>query len=144
MNNKDLILMLVEKSTNAFGELIGITKDAKLKIALTIIQSTIKTAFDINSNQLTPKVLADILVKEQLDIDQTHLLTNLLWSQAEILLKLKRPTASLTNYENTLLLIQWLLHQDNEKNQLEKQNKITELIAAIDELKPKRNKLNYN
>lgn len=87
MKNGDLILMVVDKSTNAFGQVLGLTEDAKLKVALTIIQDTIKTAFDINSNELTTKSLADILAKDQLDLDQTRLLTNLLWAQADILIK---------------------------------------------------------
>lgn len=138
MNNRNLILMLVDKSANAFGELIGLTGDTKLKVALTIIQDTIKSTFDIDSNLLTQKDLADILVKDQLDIDQTRLLTNLLWTQAELLLKLNQPIASLTNYENTLLLIQWQTQQTVEKKHLEKQNKITELKGFIDTLRQDR------
>jgi len=136
MKNKDLILMLVDKSANAFGTLIGLTEDEKLKAALTIIQDTIKTALGIDSNLLTSKALADILIKDQLDIDQTRLLTNLLWTQAEILLKLNHPIASQTNYENALLLLQWQTQQTAAKNHIEKQNKITELKAAIDTFKP--------
>ena len=135
MKNRNLILMLIDKSANAFGELIGLTGDTKLKVTLTIIQDTIKNAFDIDSNLLTQKDLADILVKDQLDIDQTRLLTNLLWTQAELLLKLNQPIASLTNYENTLLLIQWQIQQTVEKKHLEKQNKIAELKSLIDSLR---------
>lgn len=134
MKNRDLILMLVDKSANAFGELIGLTMDAKLKVAMAIIQDTIKTAFGIDSNQLTPKVLADILLKNQLDIDQAGLLTSLLWTQAEILLKLKQPIASLKNYENTLHLVQWQTQQSSKKNHLEKHNNITELKVIIEKL----------
>lgn len=141
MKNKDLILLLVDKSANAFGTLIGLTEDTKLKATLTIIQDTIKTAFGIDSKLLTQKDLADILVKDQLDIDQTRLLTNLLWTQAELLLKLNQPIASLTNYENTLLLIQWQTQQTDEKKHLEKQNKITALKGFIDTLKPPASKM---
>ncbi len=141
MNNRNLILMLVDKSANAFGELIGLTGDTKLKVALTIIQDTIKSTFDIDSNLLTQKDLADILVKDQLDIDQTRLLTNLLWTQAEILLKLNQPIASQTNYENTLLLIQWQIQQTVEKKHLEKQNKIAELKGFIDTLQQAQDRL---
>ena len=144
MKNKDLILFLIDKSANAFGELIGLTGDAKLKVALTIIQDTIKTALEIDSNLLTPKELEDILVKNLLDIDQTILLSNLLWIKAKLLLKLNRPIESLTNYENALLVLQWEAQQTVAKKHLEKQNKITELNAVIDELKLTRNKLNYN
>lgn len=141
MKNKDLILLLVDKSANAFGTLIGLTEDTKLIATLTIIQDTIKTAFNIDSKRLTVKTLADILVKDQLDIDQTRLLTNLLWTQAELLLKLNQPIASLTNYENTLLLIQWQTQQTVEKKHLEKQNKITELKGFIDTLQQAQDRL---
>lgn len=136
MKNKDLILTLVDKSTNAFGTLIGLTEDAKLKVALTIIQDTIQATFGIDSNLLTLKILADILAKDQLDIDQTHLLTNLLWTQAEILLKLNQPIQGLISYENTLHLLQWRTQQSVAKIHLEKQNKITELKAIIELFKP--------
>lgn len=141
MKNKDLILMLVDKSSNAFGTLIGLTEDTKLKVTLTIIQDTIKTALGIDSNLLTSKALADILVKDQFDIDQTRLLTNLLWTQAELLLKLNQPIASQTNYENTLLLIQWQIQQTVEKKHLEKQNKIAELKSLIDTLRQDQDRL---
>ncbi|MES2398318.1 MAG: hypothetical protein V4549_20055 [Bacteroidota bacterium] len=137
MKKENLILMLVGKSANAFGELIGLTEEAKLNVALSIIQDTIKKTFDINSNLLTPNTIYDILVKDQLDCDQIHLLAHLLWTKAEILSKLDRQITSLTNYENTLLLLQWRLQQSFEKNQLEKQSKITELEAIIVTLKPK-------
>lgn len=132
MRNKDLILMLINKSTNAFGELIGLTEEAKLKVALSIIRDTTITALGIDPSLLTPESLADILVKGQLDSDQARLLTNLLWTQAEILLKLKQPNASLTNYENALYLLQWQTRETLEKNHLEKQNKITKLKAVIE------------
>lgn len=132
MKNRDLILMLVDKSANAFGELIGLTEDEKLKVALTIIQGTTKTAFDIDLNLLTLKALAEILLKGELDCDQTRLLTNLIWAQAEILLKLKQPIDSLRHFENALHIIQWQTRQTIEKTQLEKQNEITELKACIE------------
>ncbi|MDP1744136.1 MAG: hypothetical protein Q8L90_01080 [Bacteroidota bacterium] len=134
MKNKDLILMLINKSTNAFGELIGLTEEAKLKVALSIIQDTSITALGIDPNLLCPKSLADILVKDQLDWDQTRLLTNLLWTQAEILLKLNQPIASLTNYENALHLLQWQTQETLKNDHLEKQNKITTLKAVIETL----------
>lgn len=136
MKNKDLILLLVDKSANAFGTLVGLTEDTKLKVTLTTIQDTIKTAFGIDPNLLTSKALADILVNDQLDFGQTHLLTNLLWTQAEILLKLNQPIASQTNYENALLLLQWQTQQTIEKKHLEKQNEIVELKTIIETLKP--------
>lgn len=144
MKNEDLILMLVDKSVNAFGELIGLSEYTKLKVALTIIQDTIKTAFGIDSFQLTQKTLEDILIKDLLDYDQRRLLTNLLWTQAEILLKLKTPIASLASYENALYLLRWTAQQSIEKNHLEKINKIAELETVIKTLNPTRNQLNYN
>lgn len=134
MENKDLILMLINKSSNAFGELIGLTEEAKLKVALSIIRDTTITALGIDPNLLTPKSLVDILVKGKLDCGQARLLTDLLWTQAEILLKLKQPIASLTNYENALQLLQWQTKETLEKNHLEKQNKITKLKAVIETL----------
>jgi len=136
MKSRDLILLLVDKSANAFGELIGLTEEAKLKVALTIIQGTIKTAFRIDSDKLSSKALADILAKDLLDYDQARLLTNLLWTQAEILLKLKQSIASLTNYENALQIIQWQTQHTIERFHLEKQNEITDLNAIIETLKP--------
>ncbi len=145
MKNKDLILMLVDKSANAYGQLIGLTESTKLKVALTIIQDTIKTAFGIDPNLLTEKALDDILVNDQLDIDQTRLLTNLLWAQAEILFKLNHPIESLINYGNTLHLLQWQTQHTLAKNRLERQNKIIELNSFIDMLKltnEEKNKMN--
>lgn len=135
MKNNDLIKTLIDKSSNAFGELIGLTEEAKLKVSLTIIQDTIKTAFKIDSNFLTSTILTDILIKKRLSFDQTRLLTSLLWSQAEILLKLNQPIKSLENYENVLQLLQWQTQQDIMKIHLEKQNRITELKAVIETLK---------
>lgn len=107
MNNRILILMLIEKSANAFGELIGLTKDTKLKAVLTIIQDTIQLALGIDSIQMTSKELLDSIVDKKIDIDETHLLAGLLWVQAETLSQLKQPITSLRAYENTLQLIQW-------------------------------------
>jgi len=107
MKNRELILMLVDKSINAFGQLIGLAEDAKLKVALTIIQDTISTGFGIDSVLLTSTALEEILEKDQLEIDQVCLLSDLLWIQADILLELKQPFASLKNYENALQLLQW-------------------------------------
>ena len=134
MRNKDLILMLINKSTNAFGELIGLTEEAKLKVALSVIRDTTITALGIDPNLLCPKSLAEILVRDQLDRDQARLLTNLLWTQAEILFKLKQPIASLTNYENALQLLQWQTKETLKNDHLEKQNKITKLKAVIETL----------
>jgi len=142
MKNRDLILMLVDKSANAFGELIGLTEDSKLNVVLTIIQGSIITSFGIDSNKLTQKALTELLEKDLLNCDQVCLLTNLLWTQAELLLKLKQPVASLKNYENTLHLLQWQTQHTIEKFHLEKQNKINELKAVIETLKPNNKKKN--
>ncbi len=135
MKNEDLILMLVDKSTNAFGELFGLAQETKFKIALTIIQETIVTAFGINCVLLTSETLADILEKGRIDIEQSYILTNLLLVQAELLLKSRKSIESLGNYENALQIIQWQTMQPVERNHFEKQNKITELKAVIESLK---------
>lgn len=135
MKNKDLILLLVDKSVNAFGQVMGLNEEAKLKIALTIIQNTIQDSFEINSNYLSGEILADILAKKTLSIDQASLLTNLLWTEAEILLKLRRPQYSLTQYENALQLLHWKAKQSIEKDLLERNNKIRELESIIKKLK---------
>lgn len=125
--------MLIDKSANAFGELIGLTKDTKLKTVLTIIQDTIQSTWGINSIQMTSKELIDSIVDKKIDIDETHLLASLLWVQAETLSQLKQPVASLSAYENTLQLIQWLaLNVVQEKNF---QKNITELKIIIKTLK---------
>lgn len=126
--------MLINKSSNAFGELIGLTEEAKLKVALSIIRDTTIAALGIDPNLLTPMSLSDILVKGQLDCGQARLLTNLLWTQADILLKLKQPIASLTNYENALHLLHWQTKETLKKKHLEKQNKINKLKAVIETL----------
>jgi len=131
MKNKNSILILIEKSTNAFGELKGLTEDEKLKAALTIIEDTIQTAFGIDPTLLRPNTITDILKEKQPNIEQTSMLSKLLWTQAEILLKLKQPFASLTNRENSLLVSQWQTYPNIERNYLEKQNEITELKELL-------------
>ena len=135
MKNRDMILLLVEKSINAFGQMMGLNEEAKLKIALTIIQNTIQDSFEINSNYLSGETLAGILAKKTLGIEQASLLTNLLWTEAEILLKLNRPQYSLTQYENALQLLHWKAKQSIEKDLLERNNKIRELETIIKKLK---------
>ncbi len=135
MKNRDLILLLVDKSINAFGQVLGLSEASKLKIALTIIQSTVQDTFNINSNYLSREVLSDILAKKPLDIEQASLLTNLLWTEAEILIKLNRPQYGLTQYENALQLLNWKTRQSVEMDHLERKNKIRELEAIIAKLK---------
>lgn len=137
MKNRDLILMLINNSSNAFGELIGLSEYAKLKVAQIVIKDTIKTTFNINVNKLTTKELSDILLKNLIDIDQIRILTELIWIQGEIALKLKEPLASLTNYENALQLLQWQQQHGTERIHLEKQNKIIKLKAIIKRLNHK-------
>lgn len=55
MKNTDLILMLVDKSTNAFGQIHGLSAENKLKKVLSIIQNTIQDTFNINSYYLSKK-----------------------------------------------------------------------------------------
>lgn len=135
MKNRDLILMLIEKSTNAFGEVFGITEMTKLKSALGIIQSTIQDSFGINSSKISKNRLSEILEKGNIDLEQGRLLTNLLWAQAEIFNKLKQPYDSLTQYENALQILHWKAQQPAEKGRLERKNKIDELEIIIAELK---------
>jgi hypothetical protein len=81
-------------------------------------------------------VLAGTLAKGQLDLDQTHLLSNLLWAQADILLKLNQSDAGLAQYENVLQLLYWQTQQTVEKNYLEIKNKISEIETLIAKLGP--------
>ena len=135
MKNRDLILMLIEKSTNAFGEVFGITEMTKLKSALSIIQSTIQDSFGINTCKLSTNKLSGILEKGDIELEQGRLLTNLLWAQAEIFNKLKQPHESLTQYENALQILHWKAQQPAEKGRLERKNKIDELEDIIATLK---------
>lgn len=135
MKNRDLILMLIEKSTNAFRQVFGITEMTKLKSALHIIQSTIQDSFEINSIDLSQKQLSAILGKSLYDLDQCRMLTNLLWAEAEVLLKLKQPMESLKQYENVLHLLHWKARQPSENGRLERKNKIDELEAIIATIK---------
>lgn len=144
MRNKDLILILTDKSANTFGQLIGLNEDEKLITTLIIIHGTIETAFGFNSNLMTPKALADILERDNIEMERIGLLTKLLWTQAEILLKLDQTIASLIHYENALLLLLWPTQQTFSENYSEKQNEIVELKAIINLLKPASNQLNCN
>jgi len=142
MKNSDLILLLIDKSVNAFGQIIGLTEDAKLNVTLTIVQDTIKIVYGIDSNLLTSKALEDILISGQIKGDDTLLLTDLLLTQADILLQLRQPNASLTNYENALHLLHWKTQRSVAIIHLESQSKIVALEAIIETLKPKSNMKN--
>jgi len=135
MKNRDLILMLIEKSLNAFGNVIGQTQEDKLRTELSITRSAIQDSFKINSNDLTKKILADILSKMLLTIEQVHQLSDLLWTQAELLLKLNRPQEGLIQFTNVLQLLYWNAEQPAEKGNLDRKNKIKELEALIVTLK---------
>lgn len=140
MKNTDLILMLVDKSTNAFGEIHGLSEENKLKKVLSIIQSTIDDTFNINSYYLSEKILDDILTKNLLDLEQAHLLTSLLCTLAEILLELNQPQDSLIQYKNALQLLHWKNQQPIERDQIERKNKIVNLetIVSIMKINDKR------
>jgi len=135
MKNTDLILMLVDKSTNAFGQILGLSAENKLKKVLSIIQSTIQDTFNINSYYLSEKTLNDILTKSLLDIGQAKLLTSLLCTQAEILLELNQPKDSLIQYQNALQLLHWEEHQPIERDQIERKNKIMDLETIVSTMK---------
>lgn len=131
MKNTDLILMLVDKSTNAFGQIHGLSAENKLKKVLSIIQNTIQDTFNINSYYLSKKTLNDILTKSLLDLEQAKLLISLLCTQAEILLELNQPKDSLTQYKNALQLLHWEEQQPIERDQIERKNKIMDLETIV-------------
>lgn len=131
MKNTDLILMLVDKSTNAFGQIHGLSAENKLKKVLSIIQNTIQDTFNINSYYLSEKTLNDILTKSLLDLEQAKLLISLLCTQAEILLELNQPKDSLTQYKNALQLLHWEEQQPIERDQIERKNKIMDLETIV-------------
>lgn len=133
MNNRKAILMLIDKSANAFGELIGTTNDTKLKVIVTIIHDTIEMVWGINSIQLTSKELVDSIIDKKIDVGDTHLLFNLLWIQAETLSQLEKPVESLRAYENALQLIQWRSLRVVQENDFKKN--ITRLKSMIRTLK---------
>lgn len=135
MKNTDLILMLVDKSTNAFGQILGLSAENKLKKVLSIIQSTIQDTFNINSYYLTEKTLNDILTKSLLNLEQAKLLTSLLCTQAEILLELNQPKDSLIQYQNALQLLRWEEHQPIERDHIERKNKIMDLETIVSTMK---------
>jgi hypothetical protein len=131
MKNTDIILMLVDKSTNAFGQIHGLSPEYKLKKVLSIIQSTIQDTFNINSYYLSGKTLNDILTKSLLDLEQAKLLAGLLCTQAEILLELNQPQDSLIHYKNALQLLHWEEQQPIEREQIERKNKIMDLETIV-------------
>jgi hypothetical protein len=134
MKNTDLILMIVDKSINAFGLILGLSEDSKLKKALSITQNTIQDVFNIDSFYLSEKKLGDILAKKLLDFEQAQLLTILLCTQAEILLKLNQPEESLVRYKNAVQLILWEGQQSIDRKKTETK-KIRELETIISTLK---------
>lgn len=135
MKNTDMILMLVDKSTNAFGQILGLSAENKLKKVLSIIQSTIQDTFNINSYYLSEKTLNDILTKSLLDHEQVKLLTSLLCTQAEILLELNQPKDSMIQYKNALQLLHWEQQLPIERDQLERKNKISDLETIVSTMK---------
>ncbi|MES2141022.1 MAG: hypothetical protein V4511_15045 [Bacteroidota bacterium] len=131
MKNTNLILMLIDKSTNAFGRIHGISEESKLKKVLSIIHSTIQDTFNINSYYLSKKTLDDILAKSLLDLEQARQLTSLLCTQAEILFELNQPKDSLIQYKNALQLLNWEEQQPIENDQLKRKNKIMHLKTIV-------------
>ena len=135
MENRDLILMLIDKSINSFGQVHGLTMESKQKNVLSVTQRTVKESFNIDSDTLSAKTLTSLLANGLLDLGQVHILTDLLWTQAEILLKLNQPQESLIHYKNALQLLRWQTIQIVENGSLERKNKISELEAIIAALK---------
>jgi aspartyl/asparaginyl-tRNA synthetase len=135
MQNRDLILKLVDNSTNAFGQLIGLTEEEKLKKALSITESTILETFKFDSSTLTQKKLAEILSKNTFDLEQAQQLTNLFWTQAELLIKLNKQDQSVIHYKNALEILHWKSKQSEAKGVSERKDKITELESIIESFK---------
>lgn len=135
MENRDLILMLIDKSINSFGQVHGLTSESKLKNVLNVTQQTVKESFNIDSDSLSKKTLKSLLANGLLDLSQAHILTDLLWTQAEILLKLNQPQDSMIHYKNALQLLQWQSDQIVENGSIERGKKISELEAIISTLK---------
>jgi len=131
MKNRDLILLLVDKSINVHGQVLGLSVERKLNVTVQIIRECIETSFNIDTNLLTSKMLADILAKDQLDLDRTSLLTSLLMAQAETLSKLNETQASLTLYKNALQLLHWQKQKTTAIKLLDSKNKISELETII-------------
>lgn len=131
MKNSDLILMLINKSINLFGKVLGLSSDAKLEAVQRIIQGAIKSALNTNADLLTSNILADILVKNKFDNDQTNLLINLLCIHAEISLQLNQKQVALIKYKNALQVLHWQTQLPIEKKHLASKNKISELEAII-------------
>lgn len=137
MKNVNTVILLLEKATQAFGVLLGITPTKKTEIALNIIQKTILESYGIIQKKLSKKELEDILMQQKLEFDQVYLLANLLMTQGELLLKLNRPLESLIQFENTLLLMKWQEVYTPGKINIERKNKISTLEAITKKLKKK-------
>ncbi len=131
MKNSGLILLLIHKSINAHGQALGLSAETKLKVTVQIIEECIATAFNFNGNHLPSKILADILAKDQLDLDKANLLTNLLVAQAKTISKLNKTQASLTQYKNALQLLHWQKRKGFKKESLIRKNEISELETII-------------
>jgi len=134
MKNSNLILKLVDNSINAFGQLLGLTEEEKLNKTLYVIQSTILETFNLDSSILSQEKLAAFLSKNTFGMEQAQQLTNLLWSQAELLFKLNQKNQSLIHYENALEVMQWKVKQPTDKGVSERKNKIIELESIIENL----------
>lgn len=139
MKNTELILMLVDKSTNAFGQIHGISEENKFKKISSIIQSTIQDTFNINSYYLSEKIIEDFIAKNQLNLEQMKDLATLLCTKAKILLELDQTNDSLTLYNSALKLLNWENSQPAERSKLERKNKISDLEIIISTLKTNNN-----
>ena len=131
MKSGDLILLLIDKSINVHGQVLGLSAETKLNVTVQIIDECIESAFKINRNHLTSKILAEILEKDQLDFDKTTLLTNLFVAKAETLSKLNKTQASLTQYKNALQLLHWQKEKVFKKACLIREHEISVLETII-------------
>ena len=143
MKNTNLILKLIDNSTDAFGQLLGITEEEKLKKTLYITQSTMVETFNLDLRTLSKKRFAGILSKNTFNMEQAQQLTNLLWLQAELLFKLNKKGESLMYYKNTLAVLHWKIKQSTDREIFERKNKVIELESIIEDFKTSKI-LNHN
>ncbi|MBI2281127.1 MAG: hypothetical protein HYU68_10625 [Bacteroidetes bacterium] len=136
MNKPDFVLMLIDKSANAYGKLLGLNNSTRLEITLTIIQETVSNIMDIDISLLcSEKLIKEKLKQNLINYDQVRFVIYLLLADADILIQLKQTQFALKKYKIILLLTQWQTQQEVLKNYFEKQLEITELKERIETLK---------
>lgn len=142
MKNSDLILMLIDKSTNAHGKLIGLNNNTRLETKLKIIKETVSNVLEINSYALfTKKLLSEKLKQNQLNNDQIDFLAHLFLAMADIHSQLNKFNTGFKNYNEALLILQWQTQQKELNLSKKKQLEINECITT---LKLKMKNRNHN